>query len=456
MRLLSLGFALPDPQIDNHSFLNAPCFFDYDAIVVDPSALSSAIEAVVMQTGELLTADDLPVVNGPGGPAEVSLGEALRDRLSETERLLSRGGVVVVLGYPNVSHPQVSGFGGADRYFWLPAPEGLSWGHPHLVRGAGQGAVLADQLHPFGDYVDRYRSKIAYRAYFGEGAPLGKGANIFARSYGGAAIGVEMALGAGRIVFLPPIDSFSLGAERRELAACLIGCARRMLDSPAHEEPPLWVAERSLPSLGERESELAEAERKLAEAEAGVAEASASAEALARFRLLLWQQGRYALEPIVYEALRLLGFEVRGAPDYPAVLIADGVELFVEVEGAEGPIDMTPHYRLRERRERALDQRGSLPLGLLVVNGERRSRPEDRAGQYVEAVRIASESMGYGVLTTTQLFELARQALGGADEPWRAAARRRLIEARGAVDTDIAAPPATPATEEIPSRQTAH
>ena len=47
MRILSLGFPLPGAPIDNHTFANAPTFFDYDAIVVDTAALSRLIEQVV-------------------------------------------------------------------------------------------------------------------------------------------------------------------------------------------------------------------------------------------------------------------------------------------------------------------------------------------------------------------------------------------------------------------------
>ncbi|MEZ4482119.1 MAG: hypothetical protein R3B97_13390 [Dehalococcoidia bacterium] len=35
MRLLVVGFPMPEPRIDNYNPFNAPSFFDYDAMVVD-------------------------------------------------------------------------------------------------------------------------------------------------------------------------------------------------------------------------------------------------------------------------------------------------------------------------------------------------------------------------------------------------------------------------------------
>ena len=71
MRVLVIGFPLPDPQIDNYNFLSAPSFFDYDALVVDTSSVSRAIEEVVDQSQDRRTFVDEPVVNGPTSPVAV-------------------------------------------------------------------------------------------------------------------------------------------------------------------------------------------------------------------------------------------------------------------------------------------------------------------------------------------------------------------------------------------------
>src|SRR3990170_3639122 len=232
MRALVIGFPLPDPQIDNYNFLSAPSFFDYDAVVVDTASVSRAIEEAVDQSQDRLTFVDQPVVNGPTSPVAVGLADAIRRRQDETQRLLARGHLVVCFAHPEVPHPRVTGFAGCHRYCWLPAPTGLTYGPPHLMPGEGTDVPSTEADHPFAAYVDQFRTNLLYRAYFSEGA-LRPGARVFARSAGGAAVGVELAVGNGRVVFLPPVRSAGKGTDRYPIAERILDCARRALGREA-------------------------------------------------------------------------------------------------------------------------------------------------------------------------------------------------------------------------------
>lgn len=453
MRLLCIGYPMPNPKIDNHTILSAPSLFDYDAVIVDPSSISSAVEGVLNQTGEARSFGGQPVADGPSSPVHVGLAEALRARIAETERLLARGGLVIVHGYPNVLHP-VSGFAGCDRYFWLPAPAGLVWGPPDLVMGASRHVVLTEQNHPFGAYIDDLRTKIEYRAYFAERARFGEGARVFARSEGGAAVGVEFALGPGRIVFVPPAPRVAAGPERGVIAARMLDAAARMLGAATGDPAPTWVRAQPLPGLEQREAALAEAEEKAAGAQSRLDEERRALGEIAKYQRLLWQEGRYALDPVVHDAMRLLGFEVRGVPGEPVLLVSGRTELMIEIEGSDEAVGMAAHYRLRERRERHLAERGQLPPGLLIVNGHRMKAPDARPAQYSEPLRIASESMGYGILTTAALFRAVQRALAEPDAAWMAAARQKLASEHGPIADDLAG--AATLTEDTPSRPAAH
>ena len=46
MRIVSVGFPIPDPQADNHSIANAPALFEYDGCVLDPRVISEQIEGI--------------------------------------------------------------------------------------------------------------------------------------------------------------------------------------------------------------------------------------------------------------------------------------------------------------------------------------------------------------------------------------------------------------------------
>ena len=429
MRVLSIGFPLPDPQVDNYNFISAPSFFDFDALVVDPAAVSQVIEDVVEQREERLTYVDEPVANGPTTATAVGLADLLHRRQEETSRLLARGALVVCFAHPDVPHPRVAGFTGCHRYYWLPAPPGLSYGPPHLMPGQGTGVQPVEMDHPFAAFVSQQRAHILYRAYFTGDAPaFAASARVFARSEGGAAVGVEMRCGGGRVVFLPALRPVAAGQERYKLTALLLDCVRRSLDAASRGPAPPWAGAVEVPALRDLRTAEEEAAVLLSEAEAAIAGARAARQERERWLHLLWQEGKLALEAVVREAFRLLGFQVTADIDKPAELTAEGTadRLLLEVEGSLEAVDLAPHYRLRRRMEEALETRAEAPRGLIVVNGYRLQAPEGRPQQFTDSLRVAAESMRYGLRTTVQLFEAVRAALAG-DESAVAAFRGRLL-----------------------------
>jgi len=87
MQLLVVGMPLPNPRIDNYSFFSAPAFFDYDAILVEPEAISKSIDEVVAGGSSHSSAAGEAIVNAPTAGPLVGLGDYLRRRYQETEQL---------------------------------------------------------------------------------------------------------------------------------------------------------------------------------------------------------------------------------------------------------------------------------------------------------------------------------------------------------------------------------
>ncbi|MBI3780692.1 MAG: TolC family protein, partial [candidate division NC10 bacterium] len=115
-------------------------------------------------------------------------------------------------------------------------------------------------------------------------------------------------------------------------------------------------------------------------------------------------QGSVGLNEVALDALRLIGFAVYDR-DPGALELRDGdCSLLPEIESGEHPIDLAPHYRLRQRIEREIERRGVAPRGLLIVNGARLMPPEQRAPEVSEALRVAAETMRYCIAPTHTLF----------------------------------------------------
>ena len=439
MRILSLGFPLPGPAIDNLTFLNARSFFDYDALVVDPRALSQVIEEVVSGSTEHTSYAGERIVNAPSGADCVSLAELLRNRAGETARLLARGGLVVSLAVPNAAHEGVRDFASTDRYSWLPAPSGRAYDEPFMRRGGGTEFAPLDVDHPFGAMLSQVKAKLAYQVHFDEQTP-GFDGLVIARSAGGAAIAVELSIAGGRIVLLPaparPLDS----QGRYQVSEALQEAIRQVLRLSSASVAPRWLSEYGVPGIDERLAERDEAQHRLTEAQEALETSSAALDELERYRRLLWEEGRFGLEEAVRQAFTLLGF--RATPDSldaPGQIELEGPALtrrvaLLETDGSEEAVGLDAHYRLRRRLEEAIAQ-GAAQRGMLIINGYRRTPPAERAPQYTNELRLAAEQTRYCLATTEQLFHAVRAALIG-DDATVESFRERLLTAEGVLHED--------------------
>ena len=431
MRLLSIGRALPHRQIDNHSIFNAPAAFDYEAIVIDPEGVFTAIRALLDASADHTTHADTHVVNGGAGEGTAA-AEVLRRRHDEVVRALERGALVIVFAHPQAMITGVAGFPGIDRYFFLPAPPGLAWDAELIRWGEGTSVAVSDHAHPFARYVDAVRDDVLYRAWFEERVRgFADASQVFARSPGGAPLGVEFRVLEGSIVFLPAPRTRGGDPGRAQAGAIMAATLEHLGRTPG--ERPLWAMREPVPGLDEREAEVERAGALVHRAEEQRDAAAAEAEPLRRVRDVLWTEGSHALLPAAQRCLELLGFAVREVDDEP-MLQADGVRIELEAEGSESQVGMAPHYRLRARLDARIEREGQPARGLVVVNGKRLEAPDRREEPYAEALRVGAEATSYALLPAPDLFGAARAALAGADDATLASIRARIAETNGVVD----------------------
>ena len=431
MRLLSIGRALPNRQIDNHSIFNAPAAFDYEAIAIDPGGVFASIRELLDASAGHATHADVQVVNGAAGDGAPA-AEVLHRRHDELVRALERGALVVVFTYPQALITELAGFPGVDRYFFLPAPAGLAWDAELICWGEGSDVAVTDHRHPFARYIDAVRNHVLYRAHFNERARgFADAAHVFARSAGGAPVGVEFRVLDGTVVFLPAPRARGGDAGRAQATAILAATLEQLARTP--EDRPTWAASEPVPGLDEREAEVAQAAALVRRAEDQRDAAEHEAEPLRRVRDVLWTEGAHALQPAALRCLELLGFTARELDGAPLLQAAEG-RIDLEVEGSTAQVGMAPHYRLRARLDARIEREQRAPRGLIVVNGERLQAPAQRAQPYADALRVAAEATSYALLPAPDLFRAARAALAGADDETLAAIRARIAETDGLVD----------------------
>ena len=76
MQIITIGYALPSQNVDNHSVLNAPSLTDYDAVFVDPESITRSVTELLDGERDFIANDGRRVINGATTAASVSAAES--------------------------------------------------------------------------------------------------------------------------------------------------------------------------------------------------------------------------------------------------------------------------------------------------------------------------------------------------------------------------------------------
>ena len=437
MRVLSIGHRMRHRNLDNHTILNAPNLADYSAIVLDLGATFDTVREAAQQSAHLTTHADVPVVNGDSTDGMTSLAALLTRRRDEVVRALDNGATILVFTAAQSRFHGVNGLGGYDRYFLLPAPDGLTWDERTVQGSEGTMAAVADHDHPFIRVFETYRKNLLYRAVFNERADgLAKAGRVFLRATGGQPVGIDFPVLNGHLVFMPTPRVGGAASIADALGNAVMEAMQDHLGRP-DEDPPGWVGEFTPPGIEDTRNEVQRARAALDQAQAALDEAQKVLRQEEYLRDALWASGDAALLPAVLDCGERIGFRVaRDGNGDPMFMYTPQVSVHLVVAGANEAVDMGAHYRLRARLDKIIEARAVSPRGLLVVNGQRLTHPLERKRQYEEAIRVAAEAQSYAVVTASDLFRVAYAAKTGLPEAKLAEARTRLATTNGVITLD--------------------
>lgn len=434
MRLLSIGFPLPNVAIDNYNPLTAPSYNDYDVLFIDPASIDRTVRELVDGGKEFEAVDGRPIINGSTSASAVGAADQLRRRNDETRLLLESGGLVVVFARPDAVQAGLLGFEGCDRYHWLPAPAAVSWGPPMLKPAEGKTVRIRAEDHPFTEVLRQFRKETTSRAVFDDRLPeVRRHGRVIATGGASVPIAMDFEVLAGHVVFLPVIAESSTNS-RSSLAQAIIDASRRLSGAAFEQPAPRWASSLAIPGLEQVEAELEEAESAAAAANSHATAVRERHDSLARHRRLLWEDGR-AYAGAVNEALRMVGFTVTSGPLDPLVVESEGRPAFVEVESDRDQVVEWPYIRLQRRLEEHLLKTGEALKGVVIANGHREKDPDEREAEVSAPLVTACTNYRYSLLTARTLFELTRRVLGNADERAMLGVRRRIMEGSGALES---------------------
>ncbi len=171
---------------------------------------------------------------------------------------------------------------------------------------------------------------------------------------------------------------------------------------------PEWSGGYVLPTHAPMLGELTTLRKTIVDAQARLPSVEKREAHAARFQALLYE-GDDALEPVVLEALSLLGGDVeepatRGVED-GRVIDPDGNLYMIEVKGLTGEIKRAHIRQLQDWVTAAQTDENLDCRGLLVANVHRSQPPGERAAAITGEVVSAARRVSHAVITTTQLFQ---------------------------------------------------
>lgn len=377
LKILSVNFPIEGAGIENCDGIHtAPSFSDYDAVIIDPR--------------------DIPDFSWE----ERSQFDFLYNKKEELESLLkiTKGIVVCILRTGG------NNLGLINRYSWLPVD------FPVISR-KGKETKLVNKHHPFNQYLNAFKDSLYFEAVL---LPSSRKFMPIATNKVGEFIAVEDSFGEGKLIFLPPTNN----PDPKKVGGVLIDCIRGSLEWSAPSWKPDWLSAYSLPGEAEITTAINELDDKISEIEKSKKEFEAEHDRRGMLKSLLYEQGKYGLEPAVREAFRVLGFNVLNPEDYDEeydILSREGdLTVIGEIEGSENLIDIGKYRQLLDYVDREETSNDQKVKGILVGNGLIKKKPEDRGEQFTEPVIRGCKARGFCRITTYELYRTVDAVLSGA------------------------------------------
>lgn len=398
MRILTID-VIGIPSGRGWNFIDANVFQDYDAIVVNPRNMESLYERVNYRNR------DQAVLDSEYGQL---IEQTNNRRRKEVLGLLRRGGVVVCFLQPRCSYTFQRLYKATyythtiTNYDWLFDDSDRRKQLGDIFYSKGKSIEFIDTNHPFAEYLGKKPSWLAYVSK--DGCPSWK---ILATSFEDYVLSLAKRIELGHIVFLPS-DYDSHDGESLEK------CIAKLMEGKEFLPHPNWAKEILVPGQDKLVSEIDKLNKAISTLESDREKTIAENMRLERWKYLLYAKGKRQLEPVVREALSLIGCNVipQADKDSDGIVTYNNNIALLEVVGAKGTIKLRKFGELITNIGNYIAQEQKMVKGLLVGNPFCEERldnrpPKDSQKQlFVKELITSAESQDINILLTTDLYDV--------------------------------------------------
>jgi hypothetical protein len=429
MKILTVNIiGIPSARSDD--LIDANVFQDYDAVVVDPENMERLYD---QSRHELYDDYDEGQLNSNKGRILVALNV---DRRKQAKGLLQRGGVIVCFMEPMVRSYfkyNIEGeehFISVTNYDWLIQSSEIEKELGGIKYSKGETVDYIDSGHPFFEYLNIRPSWLAY---------VDKKAcqdwRVLASAFGTNVVSLAKRVGLGQIILLPSYYHHNNG----ELVE---HCIKKLLAGKEITPQPEWAKAILAPGQQELISKITQINEQADALEKERGNIIDANDKLERWKCLLYAKGKHQLEPVVRDALAIVGCNVEPQADKDsdgAVTCDYGIAL-LEIVGSKRTIKIEKLGELTKNMGNFLAEKGSKVKGILVGNPfceeplDNRPPKDTQKALFANELIESAEQQSITVLLSTDLYKVVSRSLSNKfPEVEKQSLRERIFKGKGLV-----------------------
>ncbi|MGA2769163.1 MAG: hypothetical protein ABSF24_12765 [Candidatus Bathyarchaeia archaeon] len=418
------------PDSDASNLVEAHVFQDYDAIVVDPE---SFYYLYGKEASEKSSRYDNVLTHDFGGLCV----EVNNRRHNEVHSLLDLGGVLICVLRPLVIKSFSVSYDGEEQWYqmtnydWLFERKQMASELGDIYYSKGKTIDYIDNSHPFYQYLN---TKPAWSAYIDSSSC--NSWKILASAFGTHILSLSKRFGSGQILFIPS----DYRSQNGELLAQSIS---KLMKNKEVLHQPSWVQELLLPGQEELQVKIGESNTQILFFENERNSLIAKNNELERWKLLLYAKGKEQFEPVVRDALQLIGFQVETQPDMDSdgLITSEFGMALCEIVGSNSTIKLEKFGELKKNCGNFISLKGIDVKGILIGNPfceeplDNRPPKGSQKSLFAKELILSAKNQGVSVLLTTDLYEFITRELNHTiSDQQKESIRKKIFEGNGQIE----------------------